>query len=90
MQQRNKDLPASAVHPLQDKFGQVIVMTGFTKQEAVALEILKSMIIADAINKDENNLTWAEDIDAAYIVAEKFCSYLENEGEKESGLIKNV
>ena len=88
MQQRNKDLPASAVHPIQDKFGQVILMTGFTKQEAVALEIFKAHVM--------NNTDWADDpvneltIKYCYELAEKFCAYLENEGEKEGGLIQSV
>lgn len=87
MNQRNKDLPASAVHPIQDKFGQVILMTGFTKQEKVALELLKIML----------NVKYSEDpqdqqymIREAYELADQFCSYLENKSEKESGIIQNV
>jgi len=86
--QKNKDLPASAVHPIQDKFGQVILMTGFTKQEAVALEIFKAHVMNSTDWADEpvNELT----IKYCYELAAKFCSYLENEGEKESGLIQSV
>ena len=88
--QRNKDLPASAVHPIQDKFGQVILMTGFTKQEAVALELLKSFILEGAIDKEEKTEIKVY-IQMAYDYADEFCSYLEkNEGEKESGIIQNV
>lgn len=86
MQQRNKDLPASAVHPIQDKFGQVILMTGFTKQEAVALEILKAMMIHSYNTEDEI----PELIKYSYKVADQFCAYLETESEKESGIIQSV
>jgi len=85
---KNKDLPASAVHPIQDKFGQVILMTGFTKQEAVALELFKAHVT--------NNTNWADEpvndttIKYCYQLAEKFCEYLENKSEKESGIIQNV
>ena len=78
MQQRNKDLPASAVHPLQDKFGQVIVMTGFTKQEAVALELLKTMMRVDYTDNPEEVKYMIKE---AYQIAEKFCSFLETERE---------
>ena len=87
MQQRNKDLPASAVHPIQDKFGQIILMTGFTKHEAVALELLKSMMMADW-QDDPESINFA--IKEAYTIAEQFCSYLETESENESGLIQSV
>lgn len=86
MQQRNKDLPASAVHPIQDKFGQVILMTGYTKQEAAALEILKAMMIHSHNTEDEI----PDLIKFSFKVADQFCSYLETEGEKESGIIQNV
>ena len=73
--QKNKDLPALPVHPIQDKFGQVILMTGFTKQEAVAIEILKSMLIANyQDNPEDINFMIRE----SYDIAEKFVSYLEN------------
>lgn len=84
--QKNKDLPASAVHPIQDKFGQVILMTGFTKQEAVALELFKAMIMQEGSDSlEEINYMIKE----SYQYAEKFCAYLETESEKESGLIIN-
>lgn len=85
--QRNKDLPASAVHPIQDKFGQVILMTGFTKQEAVALELLKAMMISDW-QDDPESINFA--IKEAYTIADQFCAYLETESEKESGIIQSV
>ena len=85
--QKNKDLPASAVHPIQDKFGQVILMTGFTKQEIVALEILKKIIV---LEKYWDDPAFIKDMtEKSYQLAEIFCSHLENEGEKESGLIIN-
>lgn len=87
MNQRNKDLPASAVHPIQDKFGQIILMTGFTKQEKVALELLKSMLIAEYSKNPEDQKYMIRE---AYELADQFCSYLENKSEKESGLIQSV
>ena len=80
MKQKNKDLPASPVMPFQDKFsGQTIFLTGFSKQEAVALEIFKAHIV--------NNTEWADDpvhnevIKYCYELADKFCSYLEKQDE---------
>lgn len=88
MNQRNKDLPASAVHPIQDKFGQVILMTGFTKQEAVALQILSAQIIMNQQLQFPTKMQHL--IEESYSAAEQFCSYLENKSEKESGLIQSV
>ena len=85
MQQRNKDLPAMPVHPMQDKFGQVILMAGMSKLEITALNILTAYLI----NNDRN--LGDEDMEAfiflSYDYAEKFCAYLENKGEKESSII---
>ena len=44
MSQRNKDLPAMPVHPMQDKFGQVILMAGMSKLEITALNILSAQL----------------------------------------------
>ena len=84
---KNKDLPANAVHPIQDKFGQVILMTGFTKQEAVALEIFKIMLNQEYSEHPED-LKYM--IRESYEWAEHFCGHLENKSEKESGIIQNV
>lgn len=75
-QQTNKDLPANPVQ-FMDKFSnQMIILAGMTKQETVALEVLKAMIISD-----DNIVDSIEDrkfaIQAAYQVAEDFCSFLE-------------
>ena len=75
-QQTNKDLPAMPVQ-FMDKFSnQMIILAGMTKQETVALEVLKSMIV-----NDDNIIDNPEDrkfaIQAAYQVAEDFCSFLE-------------
>jgi hypothetical protein len=83
MSQRNKDLPAMPVHPMQDKFGQVILMAGMSKQEIVAMEVLKSMMIQWHKTDDEI----PELIKFSYSVADEFCSYLENESQKESSII---
>lgn len=75
-QQTNKDLPAQPVQ-FMDKFSnQMIILAGMTKQEVAALEILKAMIISD-----DNIVDNPEDrkfaIQAAFQVAEDFCSFLE-------------
>jgi hypothetical protein len=86
MSQRNKDLPAMPVHPMQDKFGQVILMAGFSKLETTALNILSAQL-------RKNNIEDISDEDITYLInqsynnAEEFCAYLENKGEKESSII---
>jgi hypothetical protein len=86
MSQRNKDLPAMPVHPMQDKFGQVILMAGFSKLETTALNILSTQLrknnVEDLSPEDIKYLIFE-----SYQIAEQFCSYLEIEGEKESGKI---
>ena len=86
MSQRNKDLPAMPVHPMQDKFGQVILMAGFTKLETTALNILTAQLrknkIEDLSDEDINFL-----IKESYNIAELFCSYQENKNEIESSII---
>jgi len=86
MSQRNKDLPAMPVHPMQDKFGQVILMAGMSKLETTALNILSAQLrknnIEDLSPEDIKYLIFE-----SYQIAEQFCSYLETEGEKESSII---
>ena len=86
MSQRNKDLPAMPVHPMQDKFGQVILMAGMTKHENTALNILTSQLrknkIEDLSEEDINFL-----IKESYNIAEQFCSFLENKSEEKSSII---
>jgi hypothetical protein len=86
MSQRNKDLPAMPVHPMQDKFGQVILMAGFTKLETTALNILTAQLrknkIEDLSDQDINFL-----IKESYNIAEIFCSYQEDKNQTESNII---
>jgi hypothetical protein len=86
MSQRNKDLPAMPVHPMQDKFGQVILMAGFTKLETTALNIFTAQLrknkIEDLSPEDINYL-----IAESYNIAELFCSHQENKNETESSII---
>jgi hypothetical protein len=86
MSQRNKDLPAMPVHPMQDKFGQVILMAGMSKLEMTALNILSAQLrknkIEDLSPEDISYL-----IKESYSIADEFCAYIENKGEKESGSI---
>jgi hypothetical protein len=84
MSQRNKDLPAMPVHPMQDKFGQVILMAGMSKLEMSALNFLTAQLrknkIEDLSPEDISFL-----IREAYNIADEFCAYLESKSEKESG-----
>jgi hypothetical protein len=86
MSQRNKDLPAMPVHPMQDKFGQVILMAGMTKLENTALNILTSQLrknkIEDLSEEDINFL-----IKESYNIADQFCSFLEQNEEKSNIII---
>jgi hypothetical protein len=86
MQQRNKDLPAMPVHPMQDKFGQVILMAGMTKLENAALNILCSQLrktkLEDLSSNEISNL-----IIDSYFIAEQFCSFQEDKNVTESSII---
>lgn len=75
-QHQNKDLPSMPVQ-FMDKFSnQMIILAGMTKQETVALEIFKALII-----KDSDFIDSFEDrrfiIKECYTIAEEFCSHLE-------------
>ena len=86
MSQRNKDLPAMPVHPMQDKFGQVILMAGMSKLEITALNILSAQLRKNNIEDiSDEDITYL--INQSYNIAEEFCAYLENKSEKESGSI---
>lgn len=86
MSQRNKDLPAMPVHPMQDKFGQVILMAGMSKLEITALNILSAQLTKNKIEDlAPDDITYL--IIESYSIAEEFCAYIENKGEKESGSI---
>ena len=86
MSQRNKDLPAMPVHPMQDKFGQVILMAGMSKLEISALNILTAQLRKNKIEDlSPEDITFL--ISESYSIGEEFCAYIENKGEKESGSI---
>jgi hypothetical protein len=86
MSQRNKDLPAMPVHPMQDKFGQVILMAGFSKLETTALNILSAQLRKNNIEDiSDEDITYL--INQSYNIAEEFCAYLETKSEKESSII---
>jgi hypothetical protein len=86
MSQRNKDLPAMPVHPMQDKFGQVILMAGMTKLETTALNILTAQLrknkIEDLSPEDIKYL-----ICESYNIAELFCSHQEDKTTESSIII---
>lgn len=86
MSQRNKDLPAMPVHPMQDKFGQVILMAGMSKLEITALNILSAQLRKNKIEDlSPEDITYL--IGESYNIAEEFCAYLEIKSEKESSII---
>lgn len=86
MSQRNKDLPAMPVHPMQDKFGQVILMAGMNKLEITALNILSAQLRKNNIEDiSDEDITYI--ITQSYNIAEEFCAYMETKGEKESSII---
>lgn len=86
MSQRNKDLPAMPVHPMQDKFGQVILMAGMSKIEMTAMNVLCIQLQKnDKKNISTEDITTA--IDQSYKIAEEFCAYLETKSEQESSII---
>lgn len=60
---KNKDLPANPLMPMQDKFGQVVVMSGFSKQERTALEIFKHLLTG--IDPDDSE-------DVKYIIKQSY------------------
>jgi len=86
MSQRNKDLPAMPVHPMQDKFGQVILMAGMSKLEITALNILSAQLRKNNVEDlSDEDITYI--INQSYNIAEEFCTYIETKSEKESSII---
>jgi hypothetical protein len=86
MSQRNKDLPAMPVYPMQDKFGQVILMAGMSKLEITALNILSAQLRKNKIEDlSPEDITYL--IGESYSIADQFCAYIESKGEKESSII---
>lgn len=86
MNQKNKDLPALPVHPIQDKFGQIILMAGMTKYENSALQILCTQLrrnkIEDLSDEDISFL-----IEQSYKISEEFCEYQETKIEAKSIIV---
>ena len=73
------------VHPMQDKFGQVILMAGMSKLEITALNILTAQLRKNKVEDlSPEDITFL--IGESYNIAEEFCAYIEK-GEKESGSI---
>ena len=86
MSQRNKDLPAMPVHPMQDKFGQVILMAGMSKLEITALNILSAQLRKNKVEElSDEDITYL--INQSYNIADEFCAYIETKSEKESSII---
>ena len=86
MSQRNKDLPAMPVHPMQDKFGQVILMAGMSKLEITALNILSAQLRKNKVEDlSDEDITYL--INQSYNIADEFCAFIETKSEKESSII---
>ena len=86
MSQRNKDLPAMPVHPMQDKFGQVILTAGMSKLAITALNILSAQFRKNNVEDlSDEDITYI--INQSYNIAEEFCAYIETKSEKESSII---
>ena len=86
MSQRNKDLPAMPVHPMQDKFGQVILMAGMSKLEITALNILSAQLRKNKVEDlSDEDITYL--INQSYNIADEFCAYIETKSEKGSSII---
>ena len=74
------------VHPMQDKFGQVILMAGMSKQEMTALNILSAQLRKNKIEDlSPEDITYL--ISESYKIAEEFCAFIETKSEKESSII---
>ena len=74
------------VHPMQDKFGQVILMAGMSKLEITALNILSAQWRKNKIEDlSPEDITYI--ISESYKIAEEFCAFIETKSEKESGSI---
>ena len=74
------------VHPMQDKFGQVILMAGMSKLEITALNILSAQLRKNKIEDlSPEDITYL--IGESYNIADEFCAYIESKGEKESSII---
>ena len=85
MNQKNADLPAFPIMPFKNDFGQMILITGLTKHEYVALQILKAQI-SDFVDPEEEDFLIRE----AFRLAAKFLEFDKDEGKRESELIMPV
>lgn len=47
---KNSELPAQPTYPTQDTLGRIIVFSGLTKREYVAMHLLNKYSIEDAYN----------------------------------------
>lgn len=81
---KNKELPAHPVHPMQDKFGQVVLFSGFSKQEATALQIFKHLLTGiDPDEKEDVNFI----IKQSYEMAAAFNDYYDTMNEQKNEAI---
>lgn len=84
---KNKDLPAMPLMPMQDKFGQVIVMSGFTKHEAVAIEVFKLLSKTTDLD-DQQDVAYI--IKQAYEIAEAFVNHYDKLQQDQNSVLMPV
>lgn len=84
---KNKDLPAMPLMPMQDKFGQVIVMSGFTKHEAVAIEMFKLLAKTTDLD-DAESVSFI--INQAYQMADAFVSHYDKLQQDQNSVLMPV
>lgn len=84
---KNRDLPAMPLMPMQDKFGQVIVMSGFTKHEAVAIEMFKLLAKTTDLD-DPDSVTFI--INQAYQMADAFVSHYDKLQQDQNSVLMPV
>ena len=84
---KNKDLPAMPLMPMQDKFGQVIVMSGFTKHESVAIEMFK--LLAKTTDLDDPESVSCI-INQAYQMADAFVSHYDKLQQEQNSVLMPV
>lgn len=84
---KNRDLPAMPLMPMQDKFGQVIVMSGFTKHEAVAIEMFKLLAKTTDLD-DAESVSFI--INQAYQMADAFVSHYDKLQQDQNSVLMPV
>ena len=72
---KNKDLPCFPVMPFKNQFGQDVILSGYSKQEYLAMKLF----LARLESIDSGKVTMETMIEMCFEDAEKFCSHGEEE-----------